>query len=143
MFGTATARIMRALLWKKLKNDTWQAIDGNDNVAFRIVKRGDKSYYAEYTTPSLRLCSGPDAPFLRLGSYRTLADAKMISELHEKCEAVPVFIPGKIDGWVDKSGKIKLYAGESSLAWFKVSFLREFFLTLWSMMKGLINGKKK
>lgn len=108
MYGTAVNRLSRPLRWSKKDNSTWIAVDGNENAAYRVTKVRSDHYIAEYTTPSLRLCSGPKAPFLNLGKYWTLDDAKSISSLHESCETIPVFQPGELVGWVDREGRVSL-----------------------------------
>ena len=143
VFGSALARIGKPLVWKKINDSRWNAIDGNENIAYRITLAGDGSYHAEYTTPSIRLSAGPNASFLNLGLYESLDDAKMISKLHETCETIPVFSPGKIDGWVDRSGKVSLYSGgpKPNLSWLKTDFLWNLFFVMWSKIRSLISGK--
>lgn len=131
-FGTPTARLSRPLKWSKSDNISWIAIDGNGNISYKIVKLAGDSYQASYTTPSMRLCAGPRAPFLNLGTYYTLSDAKEIAAAHEGCSTIPVFEPGKLVGWVDKDSVISLRTKTGllqklslkTLSYFRIIFLK-------------------
>ena len=90
------------------------ARDGNSNVAGKIEKV-DGLYKAVYSTPSIRLAAGPHTTFLNLGTYGSLEDAKKILQLHENCETIAVFAPGRIVGWIDREETIKLRDSESRL----------------------------
>ena len=142
MFGTAMGRISRPISWEKMNHVTWLATDGNKNPVARISRLNEKQYFAEYTTVSLRLVCGPDTSFLNLGTYCSLGDAKKIVGLHERCETIPVFEPGRLIGWVDKNKTINLHdAGEARISIFR-SVLIRFFITIWRLIRRAINGRR-
>jgi len=141
MFGTALGRISRPLLWESDGSDVWWAIDGNGNNAGRVNRLGKKQYHAEYTTASIRLVSGPKAPFLNLGVYYSLGDAQRMVEFHEECKTIPIFKPGKIIGWVDKEKTIQLCLRENRISIFRLLLFR-FFRMIWAMIRRVISGKE-
>lgn len=141
VFGTALGRLSKPLAWECFEVSRWRCVDGNGNTACRVLKLQEGKYHAEYATPSIRLSAGPKASFLNLGVYRSLEDCKEIFQLHECCEAIPIFKPGGIVGWVDKKGTIALYEEKSGLMIFRHR-LFSFFSKVWRVIKGLINGKK-
>ena len=124
-FGDAIGRISAPLEWIE-EEEFIIAYDGNKNPAAKIRK---DDYVAHYTHPSVRLVAGPDAPWHNLGNYRSISDAKKIAELHEQSEAIPVFKPGKLVGWVDKKHTIKLIDQQSPFqrlfAFLRRNILRE------------------
>lgn len=141
VFGTALGRLSKPLAWECFEVNRWRCIDGNGNTACRVLKLQEGKYHAEYTTPSIRLSAGPRASFLNLGIYRSLEDCKEIFQLHERCEAIPIFKPGGIVGWVDKGGAVVLYEEKSKIMVFHHR-LFSFFSKMWQVIRSLISGKK-
>ena len=139
-YGTPTGRLVRALEWSKVEDEKWVAIDGNDNIAYMIEMKNSETYTASYTTPSLRLCSGPAAPFFNLGTYYSLADAQKISEAHESGLTVPIFKPGKLVGWVDKDSSVSLRISENI---FQKLFLKTLrcLRIIFIKFRSLVNGE--
>jgi len=103
------------------------AYDGNNNVAGKI---DEVTFKAVYSTPSIRLSSGPYTTFLNLGTYYSLEDAKHVLELQERAMAVPVFAPGRIVGWTNPERTIKL------------KDTKGFWSRLWSSIKRFFSFKK-
>lgn len=101
--------------------------DGNDNIAGKI-QEVDGAYQVVYSTPSIRLAAGPNTTFLDLGTYYSLEDAKKILQLHENCETIAVFAPGRIVGWIDKEKTIRLKDAKSGL-WKIFHFIKRLFST--------------
>jgi hypothetical protein len=142
VFGTAMGRVSRPISWEKMNHATWLATDGNKNPVARISRLNEKQYTAEYTAVSLRLVCGPDTPFLNLGTYCSLGDAKKIVGLHERCETIPVFEPGRLIGWIDKNQTIDLYnSGKTRISKFRSVFIG-FFITIWQLIRRTINGRR-
>lgn len=104
MYGDPIKRISGPLRWVDEGPDI-VAYDGNSNPAFKVKK---ESCVTHYTNPSIRLSAGPNSPWQNLGTYLSIDDAKKIAELHESSETIPVFLPGKLVGWVDKERTVRL-----------------------------------
>lgn len=100
-------RISKPLRFEKTSEDSIIAYDGNDIPSYKIYRLDNKMYEVSYTIFSLRLCSTAKK-FLNLGVYGSLSDSKKMCILHESCKTKPVFIPGKIKGYVDLNGEIEL-----------------------------------
>ena len=110
-----------------VEGDVLVAYDGNNNIAGKI---NEKTLKAVYSTPSIRLSSGPYTTFLNLGTYHSLEDAKHVLELQERAKAVPVFAPGRIVGWTNQERTIKLKDPKG------------FWSRLWSSIKRFFSFKK-
>ena len=104
MYGDPLERLRKAIKYVN-EGDKLIAYDGNNNIVGKINK---KTFEVIYSTPSIRLSAGPNTTFLPLGTYTSLKDAKKMLELQEKAQAIPIFEPGRIVGWVDKEGTVSL-----------------------------------
>ena len=101
-----TNRLGAPLEWEKI-NDEHIAYDPNGYPAGKVSIK-DKEFISVHSLPSIRWVLGEKTTFRNLGTYKSLSDAKKMIQLHERCETIPIFEPGKLVGWEDKAGKIKL-----------------------------------
>jgi hypothetical protein len=118
-------RLSREFVFKKAKDHVWHAIDGADNLAGKIYKK-QHVFEVHWQSPSLRSLN-LDLDFSFIGFYTNLNDAKQILILHDKCKTKPVFAPGKIVGWIDKSEKIKLSTLENPSGFNIINFIKKIF----------------
>jgi len=131
VYGNPLERIRKPIRYV-VEGDEIIAYDGNDNIAGKIHRSTFKTIYS---TPSIRLSSGPDTTFLSLGTYSSLKDAKYILELQEKAQAVPVFEPGRLVGWIDKQGSVSLVKEGEARS-------RSFLQLLIHFLRKLLNFRK-